>query len=551
MENNDQKIPRRTPRYRSLDGFVQPNKVRGLPYNNARNSSTTHREAITNERMSPINNPKPGPQIIGLNLIDASKNQHRLNPGASGATNLKRSRKKKLNMSRRRIAAVFLSLVLFLLVISGGWISWKFLKNASKIFGGSIASNISSLFDTTPLKGEDVGRVNILLAGDSADDPNHGGAQLTDSIMIVSIDTKGKNSFMLSVPRDLWVIVPTLGHNKINAANEVTTFNVSGYPQGGMGALEQIAHDDLGIPINYYALIDYSAFRDAVNAVGGIPVNIQSTDPRGLFDPNIAKADGGPLKLPNGWNNLNGQTALNLARARGDPCFCGQYEYGFPSSDFDRTQHQRQMLIALAQKGTSIGVASNPLKVGQIFDSIGNNVKTDLSLSNIRRLVKITKGTSPSTIQSTTYQYGGINPILTGYYTPNGQDALIPAAGIDDFSKMQLFYQKLTSNNPVVKEGAKIVVLNGTSTLGLAKTEQTKLMAKGIDVVGVADASKIYPTTTIIDNSAGKLPATLAYLKTTYGNNVTTKQLEMSGYAPDFIIIIGTTTMATTTPTTN
>ena len=103
----------------------------------------------------------------------------------------------------------------------------------------------------------------------------------------------------------------------------------NGYPSGGMGQLEQVVEENFGIAINYYALIDYSAFRDAVNAVGGIDVTIASSDPRGLYDPNIDYTTHGPLvKLTNGVHHLNGQQALDLVCARGDSA--NSYGFAFP-----------------------------------------------------------------------------------------------------------------------------------------------------------------------------------------------------------------------------
>ncbi len=425
-----------------------------------------------------------------------------------------------------------------LVLLIGGYVGFKFFHNIDKVFGGNVISNISSLFGSTTLKGESTGRVNILLAGDSADDPGHAGANLTDSIMLVSIDTKNKTGFMLSIPRDLYVNIPTLGGAKINAANTVKNFNQSGYPSNGMGQLEQIVKQDLGIPVNYYALINYTAFRDSVNAVGGITVNIQSDDPRGVYDPNIGKWDGGPLKLPSGLNNLNGQTALNLARARGDPCFCGHYEYGFSHSDFDRTMHQRQELVALAQKASSAGVIGNPVKLGHLFDSLGNNVETDLKLADIVRLGSLAKSANLTKAQSVTYQYGGTNPLLVGQ-SVNGQDFLVPTAGLNDYAALQLYYQKLTTNNPVVKEAAPVVVLNGGNTSGLAKLYENSLIPKGINVTSIADTINNYPKTEIMDNSGGLDPATKKALVTIFGNNVVPNVPTINTTGAKFVVILG------------
>jgi LCP family protein required for cell wall assembly len=271
-----------------------------------------------------------------------------------------------------------------------------------------------------------------LLAGDSSDDPNHPGADLTDSVMIVSIDTKNDTGFMLSIPRDLWVNIPGNGYAKINAAYEDGQnqhFSAPGYFNGGMGLLQEVVSQDLGISCQYYALIDYTAFKDTVNAVGGITITINSPDPRGLYDPYAN------LRLPNGIVSLDGQEALNLARARGD----GPGAYGFPQADFNRTQHQRQMLVAVEQKALTLGVLSNPVKIGELFDAIGNNVQTDFKTDDAQAIYGIAKKVKLNNIQSLTFSESGSNALLENYLTPDGEDALIPIAGINNFSAIQAY----------------------------------------------------------------------------------------------------------------
>ena len=327
-----------------------------------------------------------------------------------------------------------------ILVGIGLWLGWSVLGNINRVFHGNIISDAQALFSTTQLKGESQGRVNILLAGDSVDDPGHSGAGLTDSILLLSINTKSHSGFLLSIPRDLWVYVPGMSsYQKINAANDVTNFKQAGFPSGGMGQLEEIVQNDLGIPVDYYGLMDYSAFSDAVNAVGGVTIDIQSPDPYGLYDPNTN------LKLPNGEVTLNGQQALNLARARGD----GYGSYGFPNSDFDRTEHQRQLFIAVAEKAKTLGVIANPIKISDLFNALGNNFQTDLKLQDVLQLIQITKNINPSTVQSYSYTAtltGNTNPILKGYIDPaSGEDALIPTAGIGNFSQMTDYYNSLVA----------------------------------------------------------------------------------------------------------
>jgi LCP family protein required for cell wall assembly len=357
--------------------------------------------------------------------------------GAIQAADQKARRRRRLKKTLKWMAITTLGLAL----IAGGWVGWKFVKNETKLFGG----NIFSIFQTTTLKGEDQGRVNILLAGDSADDPGHNGADLTDSIMIVSIDTKNNTAFLLSVPRDLWVDIPGFGYSKINATYEdgqSDHFNQSGYTAGGMGLLEEVIGQNFGITMDYSALINYGAFRDAVNAVGGITVNIQSCDVHGLYDPDTDYVTGGILvNLSNGEHTLDGEQALDLARARGD----AYGSYGFCQSDFTREQDQREMLLAIKSKATSLSVLSNPVKVGDLFDSLGNNVQTDLSGSDARTLYDIGKKISNSNIASDSLNSANGQDLLGSYTSDDGESALIPAAGFDDFSAIKSYVQQLVT----------------------------------------------------------------------------------------------------------
>jgi LCP family protein required for cell wall assembly len=234
---------------------------------------------------------------------------------------------------------------------------------------------------------------------------------------------------MLSVPRDLWVNIPGVGYSKINDA----------YPNGGMDTLQQVIQKNLGVTIDYQVLVNYGAFRDLVNAVGGISIDVQSPDPRGLYDPYTH------VELPNGWVSLNGQQALNLARARGD----GPGSYGFPSADFDRTQHQRQMALAIKDKASRTSIIANPLKVSEIFDAVGNNVTTDLKADEVESLYTHMKKVDDNSIGSYNVNTlaGPDKNMLVSYYTPGGQDALIPAVGYNNFSQIQAQIQRLMSSD--------------------------------------------------------------------------------------------------------
>lgn len=333
---------------------------------------------------------------------------------------------KTMNQQYKIIGKRTVLIAMSLLIVMGGWFGWDLYWAVAKATGDSNPLQLVSAFKPAALK-ETNGRTNILLAGYSDDDTGHQGADLTDSIMVVSINQADKSAVVISIPRDLYVNIPGYGYSKINATYEYgqqNNFSESGYASGGMGLLEKTVENVTGIHFNYEALINYTAFKSAVDAVGGVTVDIQSSNANGLYDPNT------DLQLANGTVSLNGQQALNLARARGD----GYGSYGFANGDFDRTEHQQQLLIALKDKASSTSVIANPLKVGELASAIGNNVSTDLQLNEVETIYSIIKNIGNDSIKTITLNnVEGIN-LLENSTSSSGQSILIPADGIDNYT---------------------------------------------------------------------------------------------------------------------
>lgn len=301
-----------------------------------------------------------------------------------------------------------------------------------KLFG---SSNLFSLFPPNDLQKDAAGKTNMLLVGYSADDPGHNGAQLTDSIMVMSLDQDQKTGFMLSVPRDLYVRIPDYGSAKINEAyqaGERQSFNEADYPSGGMGLLQKVVTDNFGIEIHYTMLINYTAVREITDSLGGITVTVESSDPRGIYDPNFKPEEGGPLKLSNGQHTIDGQTALRLTRARGST----YGSYGFPQSDFNRTQNQQRVVSAIKQKLT-LKALINPSTNGQILTAAANNVKTSVDINAALPLFLTIRATPDSSLKQINLRdFNGKN-LLASYTTPSGQSALIPAKGINNFTDIK------------------------------------------------------------------------------------------------------------------
>lgn len=340
------------------------------------------------------------------------------------------SKESKPSMLRwKKTLLAITALILAFAIFVAGWDAVNISRASSQLFG---PGNLASLIFSKHLKGSERGRVNILLVGYSKDDPGHSGGKLTDSILVLSLSTKKHTGYMLSIPRDLYVNLPHFGHAKINEA----------YQDGGITMLRQVITKNFGLPIDHYVIINYTAVREIVNALGGIDIKVKSQDKRGLYDPNINKHDGGPLRLTNGWHHLDGQTALNYSRARGDPSSDGRLSYGFAGSDFDRTQHQRQVLAAIQNK---IGwlLVLNPLKNGKLFQALAKNIKTNIKTDEARPLFGLFHGVKDSDLKSVGLNKLNGQDLLSSYAAPGGSSALAPAAGLDNYSQIQAALAKL------------------------------------------------------------------------------------------------------------
>lgn len=355
-----------------------------------------------------------------------------------GRPEQKKLAKKWPRRLRRTILFIVLSVIVFVLVIAI-WNMRNFETASKKLFG---TSDTWKVLQTRELKRTTGGRTNLLVVGYSIDDPGHGGAELTDTILLISLDRDSRTGYLLSIPRDLYVEIPGYGSAKINEAfpaGKNRKFKQAGYPPGGVGLLQKTLHDSLGIDIHYHAVVNYTAVREIVDALGGIDVVIDSPDSRGVFDPNFPPNQGGPLKLKNGKHRINGQTALRLTRARGSTYGA----YGFPLADFNRTKNQQAVFRGIQQRLTW-QLVLDPRGNKAIFDAAGNNVVTNLSIHEVIPLYRLFTSIPSDELTSISLrELNGVN-LLTGYRTPTGQSALVPSAGFGNFSEIRNHIRRLS-----------------------------------------------------------------------------------------------------------
>lgn len=445
--------------------------------------------------------------------------------------NKKRDKKRKHPRARRRLKrGIVVGLALIFIV--AGYFGLKIYQTEKHLFrGGGKAPALASNIDINQLKGEGDGRVNVLLLGVGG--PGHDGPDLTDTILLLSIDPVNHNAAMLSIPRDLCTKMPCGGNQKINAiyalAKESSrSKTLAGQEQDGLNALDDALEPVIGIPIHYHAVIDFSAFKQAVDALGGVTFNV----PEDLYDPTIAwEYHNNPYIAKKGTQTMHGQQALLYARSRET------------SSDFARGQRQRQIVIALKEKAFSLGTFSNPVKISSLLDSFGNNVYTDFSLNDITRLQQIFSKISSGSINSLDLTTPPHNLVTTGNIS--GYSIVEPRAGLFDYSAIQNYIHNAIKDSFIAKENSKIAVYNATGIAGLATASADRLKSFGYNVSTVDNT----PTTsnpaitTIVDLSKGADKYTRHYLEGRFSVKATNSLPSSFGLKPPagttFVIILG------------
>jgi LCP family protein required for cell wall assembly len=470
--------------------------------------------------------------MAGKAKRNSGKHDFDLTLDAPGAT-----RKKRFALHRPTKKAVKrTAIVLLVLAIIGiGYFGWKFFVNSGRVFNGN---PLAFFTGNKELKKDQYGRTNILLFGTSEDDAEHEGADLTDSIMIASLDQEKKNAFMVSVPRDLWVKYGQACNSGYEGKiNEVYMCNADESEEAGQAALRTKVGEVFGLDLQYSVHVNYTVLKEAVDAVGGITVKIDSPDPRGILDRNFDWKCGYKcyyVKHKNGPAALDGEHALALARARN-----AAGGYGLTEGNFDREKYQQRILVALKEKATSAGTLANPVSVSNLLDSLGNNVRTNIAADEVNSLVVVAREVDASTITQLSLNDEEEPLVTTG--NVSGASVVRPVAGLYNYSELQQYIRAHVSGDKAALEGATITVLNGSGVPGAAQKKADELMAQGLAVDETSNApAGTYGSVQLYDLSKGTKPATKEKLEKILGVSVTTQVLPSSVTSDsDFVIIIG------------
>lgn len=450
----------------------------------------------------------------------------------------------------KKILLIF-SIILFLLALAWtAYFSWKTYSTMKKMNSGyskqttltqdmqTIASPIIPMHGE-PLKGEQEGRINILLLGAAGE--HKPGGNLTDTVMVMSIDTKNKKVALLSLPRDLYAQIP-----ESNSFAKINSLYPIGIKEGrGAEYTRQAVEKITGLNLQYYLVVDFDGFQKIIDDIGGI--NIISE--RDILDnrypgPNYSYET---FSLSKGLHKLDGATALKYVRER----------HNDPEGDFGRAKRQQQVIQAVKNKLFSAATILNVNRLSGVLNTLGDSVRTSISFGDIERFIELSKEVDTQNVTNVVVDAWNKDSLLKVSHIMVGDSrAFILVPRVGNYSEIQdlasnIFDQNQIKKrqNEIISENASVAIINKSEDLQLSSKIRELLSERlGIKNVRVIQASseEISEKTLIHDNTQGgkiftldelikKLPASLADKPATL-NSESDGETEQSG---DIIVTLG------------
>ena len=442
-----------------------------------------------------------------------------------------RARRSRYNVSYRLTRSVPAMIVaaLLIFVLVGATLTYKRLDDfISTTTGhhlnplGEVVQALEPAQGTIAYKLKHGQRVNILMLG-------RGGYEndapfLTDSVMAVSIDPTSNRVALASIPRDLVVRMnlqdpsSRTWANKINAAYEVPYTNIiccvaKAYTgrNGGGHAAEHEVGKITGLTFDRYIAVDFIAFRDMVNALGGVDVCLTTA----LDDTSYPDYTGGyhPIHFKAGCQHLNGEQALEIARSR-------HAIQAAQSSDFGRARRQQDIMESIKKKATSVNGFS---KAPQLLNALQKNITTDMTLSDMKAIYdwgKNLPNTSIIRVALTAPQPGTDGNFLDFADCGMGPYVSQLCPLDQSYTMIHRYIKNLLISPTVLAEKAPIQFANGSNNFAGLESRVTGMFdPTGLmlaDPVPHAAVSK----TVILDYSGGQFPLTAKWLATYFGAKI-------------------------------
>ncbi|NIM92565.1 MAG: hypothetical protein GTO18_02470 [Anaerolineales bacterium] len=257
--------------------------------------------------------------------------------------------------------------------------------------------------EVTPQPWDGNSRVTILLLGLDYRDWEEGEtAPRSDTMLLVTIDPITNQAGMLSIPRDLWVEIPGFKHERINAAYRFG--EVYHLPGGGPGLAMQTVENLVGVPIQYYAVVEFATFERLIDEIGGIDVEVKQ---RVKISP-IGRLS---LWLEAKPYHLDGAEALAYARVRKNA-----------GGDFGRAERQQQVALAVIDRVVGFDmIPTLVMKAPRLYQELSEGIRTNMTLDEM-----ISLGWLAVQIPKENIRQGIIAPPnMVGFHTrPDGAQVL-------------------------------------------------------------------------------------------------------------------------------
>jgi len=337
-------------------------------------------------------------------------------------------------------------------------------------------------------------RINIAFFGLRGDDgQGEGCPTCTDTIMVLTVDPVTKTAGMLSIPRDMWVNIPSAGYSRINTAWAIG--ENAKLPGGGPALAIQTVSQFIGVPIHYYVQVDFGTFVSFINLIGGIDVYVEE---RMVLDPLGEGPDHFVLK-PGDYRHLTGPRALAYAR-------CRHESQGCSGGDMGRAKRQQQVILAIRDKVLEPETFATLItQAPQLYAEFSSGIHTNMSLEDAIQLAVLAKDIRVDDIKRGVIDNTMAIPADT---TINGVPAnvLRPVPDLLRILRDEIFVpggplSPLAQGDPVAlmqSDQAKVRIINNTYTAELEQSTATFLTAQGMQVVEFGPPTDASNTTKII-----------------------------------------------------
>lgn len=405
---------------------------------------------------------------------------------------------------RKRVALGCLSvfvIVLLLAGVAGAYWIWDINRRVKKDMVAPDGDAVKVLKENAVAK--DAPFYMIIMGVDNREGETRA---RSDTLIVARVDPPRERVTLVSIPRDTRVRIPGHGTQKINAANAL----------GGPSLVIETVQDFIGVPISHYVEIDFKGFKDVVDALGGVTVNV----PEKIQDPKAGNYDPTAYTIYAGEQKLTGAQALTLVRSR-----------NFPRGDLQRIENQQLFIKALLKQTLRV---ANAFRLPGIVNAVATNVTTDLEVGQLLSLAKQMNGMSGDGLEAVTMPgtpkyIGGVSYVIAD------EEAL--TATFERIESGRPASSATSADGSPTAESTSVTIRNGAGVGGVALDASNRLRRAGFDVGEVGNMNQFMYDETLVVYKKSKDEAEL--VAATLGKGKVVSSRGMYSFDTDVLLVVG------------